>query len=163
MPVKVVIYASSMIEVHETEYLNTLKATRYVSSGIPELDNEASIVPMHGPNKRESLVRAVVRERTNMPIANARIHGSPTKALSLLRTEKNRHAGILAQIIMHWQVDLTSLSRSGRNDVSTVGFLPSFLFLTTGGGAVIILIQTLRLYPTRVAYRIFSGGGKSRR
>ena len=31
--------------------------------------------------------------------------------------------------------DLTSLSLSGRNDVSTVGFLPSFFFLATGGGA----------------------------
>ena len=42
--------------------------------------------------------------------------------------------GISAKLLYYYIFDLTSLSLSGRNEVSTVGFLPSFLFLTTGEG-----------------------------
>lgn len=55
MPVKVVIYGASHIDVDMKNNLNQLEAVRYVSSRIPELDEEVEPVPMHGPNKRESL------------------------------------------------------------------------------------------------------------
>lgn len=110
MPVKVVIYGMSHIDVDQKAALNRMEAVRYVTSGIPELDEEVEKVQNSGPNKREELVRAVVQESMEMAPENGLMYASPTKALSVLRTDKHhRHV---------WQFSMQTIIGDARAQLS---------------------------------------------
>ena len=94
-----------------------------------------------------SCLSASCRKPQNTPVTNhIAVLGHMTVMCSLSRSQTTNHSSLWSwneTTLVHQSWALTSLSLSGRNEVSTFGFLPSFfLFFTTGGGAETVKKET---------------------